>query len=149
LTRTYLRFGLTQLGIYVIMFGLTQWVEAARGLSAYEAGLMLIPMGVLSAVTARVVSRRTDIRKPLLAAAVFMLLGSVAALRTFGYVGSIASATITGVVFRGGVDDAGLRHVSLILTGIGVVVLLMTVLDRHLAGAGGEPGHSGRAARGR
>jgi len=198
LTRTYLRFGLTQLGIYVIMFGLTQWVEAARGLSAYEAGLMLIPMGVLSAVTARVVSRRTDIRKPLLAAAVFMLLGSVAALfltsrspvvaivavtalfglmsgthnvtnqaalyraapaekvgtasgllRTFGYVGSIASATITGIVFRGGVDDAGLRHVSLILTGIGVVVLLMTVLDRHLAGAGGEPGHSGRTARGR
>ena len=96
MTRTYLRFGLTQLGIYVIMFGLTQWVEAARGLSAYEAGLMLIPMGVLSAVTARVVSRRTDIRKPLLAAAVFMLLGSVAALRTFGYVGSIASAAGAG-----------------------------------------------------
>ncbi|MDT9115942.1 hypothetical protein RSW44_25755, partial [Escherichia coli] len=59
------------------------------------------------------------------------------------------SATITGMVFRGGVDDAGLRHVSLILTGIGVVVLLMTVLDRHLAGAGGEPGLSGRTARGR
>src|SRR6202012_1832808 len=51
-------------------------------------------------------------------------------LRAFGYVGSIASATITGIVFRGGVDDAGLRHVSLILTGTGVVVLLMTVLDR-------------------
>src|SRR6478672_11642559 len=171
LTRTYLRFGLTQLGIYVIMFGLTQWVEAARGLSAYEAGLMLIPMGALSAVTARVVSRRTDIRKPLLAAALFGLMSGThnvtnqaalyraapaekvgtasGLLRTFGYVGSIASATITGIVFRGGVDDAGLRHVSLILTGIGVVVLLMTVLDRHLAGAGGEPGHSGRTARGR
>jgi hypothetical protein len=65
-------------------------------------------------------------------------------LRTFGYVGSIASATITGIVFRGGVDDAGLRHVSLILTGIGVVVLLMTVLDRHLARADREPDHSGR-----
>jgi hypothetical protein len=57
----------------------------------------------------------------------------------FGYVGSIASATITGIVFRGGVDDAGLRRVSLILTGIGVVVLLMTVLDRHLARADQEP----------
>jgi MFS family permease len=196
LTRTYLRFGLTQLGVYVIMFGLTQWVEAARGLSAYEAGLMLIPMGVLSAVTARVVSRRTDIRKPLLAAAVFLLLGSVAALfltsrspvaaivavtalfglmsgthnvtnqaalyrdapaeklgtasgllRTSGYIGSIASATITGIVFRGGVDDAGLRHVSLILTGIGAVVLLMTVLDRHLASADREPDHGVRLAQ--
>jgi MFS family permease len=198
LTRTYLRFGLTQLGIYVIMFGLTQWVEAARGLSAYEAGLLLIPMGVLSAVTARVASRRTDIRKPLLAAALFMLLGAVAVLfltsrspvvaivavtalfglmsgmhnvtnqaalyreapaekvgtasgllRTFGYVGSIASATITGIVFRGGVDDAGLRHISLILIGIGAVVLLMTVLDRHLARADREPDHSGRTARSR
>jgi predicted MFS family arabinose efflux permease len=184
LTRTYLRFGLTQLGVYVILFGLTQWVEAARGLSAYDAGLLLIPMGVLSAVTARVVSRRTDIRKPLLVAAVLMLLGAVAALfltshspvvaivavtalfglmsgthnvtnqaalyreapaekvgtasgllRTFGYVGSIASATIIGIVFRGGVTDAGLQHVSLILIGIGAVVLLMTVLDRHLARA--------------
>ena len=48
-----------------------------------------------------------------------------------------------------GVDDAGLHHVSLILTGIGVVVLLMTVLDRHLAEAGREPGHSGRTARSR
>jgi predicted MFS family arabinose efflux permease len=193
LTRTYLRFGLTQLGVYVILFGLTQWVEAARGLSAYDAGLLLIPMGVLSAVTARVVSRRTDIRKPLLAAAVLMLLGAVAALfltsrspvvaivavtalfglmsgthnvtnqaalyrdapaekvgtasgllRTFGYVGSIASATIIGIVFRGGVTDAGLQHVSLILIGIGAVVLLMTVLDRHLASADREPDHSGR-----
>jgi len=188
LTRTYLRYGLSQGGIYVIMFGLTQWVEAARGLSAYEAGLLLIPMGALSAVTARVTSRRTDIRKPLLAAAVFMLLGSVTALfltsrspvaaivavtalfglmsgshnvtnqaalyreapaekvgtasgllRTFGYAGSIASATITGIVFRGGVDDAGLQRISFILIGIGVVVLLMTVLDRHLAGADGAP----------
>jgi hypothetical protein len=38
-------------------------------------------------------------------------------LRTFGYVSSIASATITGIVFRGGMDDAGLRHVSLIVIG--------------------------------
>lgn len=32
---------------------------------------------------------------------------------------------------------------------IGVVVLLMTVLDRHLARADREPDHSGRTARGR
>jgi MFS family permease len=189
LTRTYLRYGLSQGGIYVIMYGLTQWVEASRGLSAYEAGLLLIPMGVLSAVTARVTSRRKDIRKPLLAAAVFMLLGAVTALfltsrspvaaiiavtalfglmsgshnvtnqaalyreapaekvgtasgllRTFGYAGSIASATITGIVFRAGVDDAGLRHISLILIGISAVVFLLTVLDKHLAGAGKEHG---------
>ena len=43
---------------------------------------------------------------------------------------------------------AGLRHISLILIGIGVVVLLMTVLDRQLARADREPGHDGRTARG-
>ena len=54
-------------------------------------------------------------------------------LRTFGYIGSIASATITGLVFRTRVDDAGLHSVSLIMIGIGIVVLLMTALDRQLA----------------
>jgi hypothetical protein len=53
LTRTYLRNGLTLLGLYVILYGLTQWVEVARGLSAYQAGLALIPMGACSAITAR------------------------------------------------------------------------------------------------
>ena len=188
LTRTYIRSGLTLLGTYVILYGLTQWIEAARGLSAYQAGLVLIPMGLLSAVAARFVSRRADIRKPLIAAAVLLLAGAVATLfltshspviaivavtalfglmsgssnvtnqtalyqeapaekvgtasgllRTFGYVGSIASATITGIAFRTRVDDTGLRHVSIILIGIAVVVLLMTVFDRHLAGPDAPP----------
>lgn len=190
LTRTYLRYGLSLLGTYVVLYGLTQWIEAAHGLSAYEAGLLLIPMGVLTAVTARWASHRKDVRKPLIAASVLMLFGAVAALfltrhspviaiiavtalfglmsgpqtvinqavlyreapaekvgtasgllRTFGYAGSIASATITGIVFRARVDDAGLRHVSLILIGIGAVVLLMTVLDRQLARADEEHDH--------
>ena len=54
-------------------------------------------------------------------------------LRTFGYVGSIASATITGIVFRARVDDSGLRHVAVIMIGIGVFVLLITAFDRQLA----------------
>jgi MFS family permease len=181
LTRTYIRYGLTLLGIYVILYGLTQWIEVARGLSAYEAGLVLIPMGVLSAVAARLVSRRQAIHKPLIASALFMLAGAVATLfltshspiiaiiaitalfglmsgssnvtnqtalykqapaetvgtasgllRTFGYIGSIAASTITGIAFHTRVDDSGLHHVSLIMIGIGIVVLLMTVLDRQL-----------------
>jgi MFS family permease len=190
LTRTYLRFGLGLLGVYVILYGFTEWTEAARGMSAYEAGLLLIPQGVLSAITARVASHRKDVRKPLIVAAVFMLAGAVAALfltshspiiaiiavtslfglmagvhnvsnqaalyreapaekvgtasgllRTFGYVGAIASAAITGIVFRAGVDDAGLRHVSLILIGIGAVLLLMTVFDRQLGKSDKEHDH--------
>jgi MFS family permease len=182
LTRTYFRYGLTLLGIYVTLYGLTQWIEAAHGWSAYEAGLALIPMGVMSAMIARLVSRWRSVRIPLIASAVFFLLAAIATLfltshspivaiiavtalfgaasgasnvtnqtalyqaapadkvgtasgllRTFGYVGSIASATITGAVFNVRVDDTGLQHVGLILIGIGVVVLLMTVFDRQLA----------------
>jgi MFS family permease len=182
LTRTYVRYSLTLLAIYVILYGLTQWIEAARGLSASQAGLVLIPMGVLSAVTARVVSRRTEIHRSLIISAVLLVAGGFAVLfltsdspvvaimgvtalfgltsgaanvtnqtalyaaapaeklgtaagllRTFGYVGSIAAATITGVAFHTHVSDTGLHHVALILIGIGIAVLLMTVFDRQLS----------------
>ena len=188
LTRTYLRYALSMLGIYTMLYGLTQWLEAAHGLSAYAAGLVLLPMGLLSAVAARVVANLVDVRKPLIVGAVLLVLGSIAAcfltsgtpvaavigvtalfglmsglsnlsnqtalyrvsppeklgtasglLRTFGYVGSIASATVTGIAFRTRVDDAGLHHVSLILIAIGAVVLLMTVFDRHLKPSDGTP----------
>jgi MFS family permease len=53
-------------------------------------------------------------------------------LRTFGYVGSIASATISGIAFRTRVSDAGLHQISLTLIVVGAVVLLATVFDRQL-----------------
>ncbi|WP_329459862.1 MFS transporter [Streptomyces sp. NBC_01497] len=181
LTRTYLRNGLSLLGVYVMLYGLTQWLEAAHGLSAYAAGLVLLPMGLLSAIAARLVANHVDVRGPLILAALLLVAGSISALfltsttpviavigvtalfgimsgisnlanqttlyreappeklgtasgllRTFGYIGSIASATITGSVFRTHVSDSGLHHVSLILIGIGAVVLLMSVFDPRL-----------------
>ncbi|QMU71099.1 MFS transporter [Streptacidiphilus sp. P02-A3a] len=185
LTRTYLRNGLTLMGTYVILYGLTQWLEVARGLSAYQAGLALLPMGALTAVTARVVANRTGVRLPLVACGALLLVGAVAVLfigsstpmavviavsavfgltagagtvanqtvlyqeapaatvataagllRTFGYIGSIASAAITGTAFHTRVDDGGLHRIAWVLVPIAAVVLAMTVLDRHLADAG-------------
>ncbi|MEY9873244.1 MFS family permease [Streptacidiphilus sp. MAP12-33] len=182
LTRTYLRNGLTLLGTYVILYGLTQWLEAARGLSAYQAGLALLPMGALTAVTARAVARLTRVRRPLIACAVLLLVGALAMLavgtatpmalvvavstlfgitsgiasvanqtvlyqespaatvgtaagllRTFGYLGSIASAAITGTAFHSHVDDTGLHHISWALVLIAALVLAITVGDRRLA----------------
>jgi MFS family permease len=181
LTRTYLRFGLTLLGVYVVLYGITQWMEAARGLSPEQAGLVLLPMGAVAAFVSHPVSRRNLVRGPLIACAFFMLLASVATLfitghspvialvgvmvlfgvvvgttsvgnqtalylqsppkslgtasglsRTFGYIGSIASATITSIVFHTRVSDAGLHDMALILVGVAAVVLLMTLLDRQL-----------------
>ena len=181
LTRTYLRFGLTLLGVYVVLYGITQWMEAARGLSPEQAGLVLLPMGAVAAAVSHPVSRRNLVRGPLVACAAFMLLASVGTLfitshspvialvavmvlfgvvvgttsvgnqtalylqsppeslgtasglsRTFGYIGSIASATITSIVFRTRVSDAGLHDMALILVGAAVVVLLLTLLDHQL-----------------
>jgi predicted MFS family arabinose efflux permease len=195
LTRTYVRYCLTLLGIYVVLYGLTQWTEAAHHLSGYQAGLALIPMGVLSAVIARVVSRfTTRLRLWLMVAAVTLVVGAIGMffltshsplaavicvsmvfglvagfgnvtnqtvlyveapaekvgtasglLRTFGYIGSIAAATITGVAFRVRVSDAGLHFVAVMLIGTGLVVLLLTLFDRQLAVPQKDRPHSRRS----
>ncbi|MFI9046846.1 MFS transporter [Streptomyces sp. NPDC053427] len=77
LARTYLRQALSLLGVYSVMYGMTQWMEAAYGLSTLQAGLMLLPMGAVSALISRPLASRNLVRGPLIASAVTMLLGSV------------------------------------------------------------------------
>jgi predicted MFS family arabinose efflux permease len=52
--------------------------------------------------------------------------------RTFGYIGSIASSAITGIVFHAGVSDGGVHVIALIMIGVSVVAVAFTVLDRRL-----------------
>jgi MFS family permease len=65
--------------------------------------------------------------------------------RTSTYIGSIASTTITSLVFRTRINDHGLHEITLILTAVSAVVLLMTLADRRLrapaqgSGANGMP----------
>jgi len=80
LSRTYLRFGLTTLCVYAVLYGLTQWLQAARDASSREAGLLLLPMSVVSVVITRLISRRNLVRGPLIAAAAASLLGSIGML---------------------------------------------------------------------
>jgi nicotinamidase-related amidase len=181
LTRTYLRGALTLLAFYTVLYGVTQWLEAAHGMSSREAGLVLLPMGILAALVSRPISARNLVRGPLIIGAACLVLasGGVALLtsgtpviaiigvtllfaitlgtttvgnqtalyaqapaeqvgtaaglfRTFSYIGSIASSTITGIVFRHHVTDSGLHLVAGILAGVSIVVLALTVLDRTL-----------------
>lgn len=76
LARTYLRQALTLLGVYSVMYGMTQWMEAAHGFSTVQAGLLLLPMGAVSALLSRPLARRNLVRGPLIVAALTMLLGS-------------------------------------------------------------------------
>jgi MFS family permease len=80
LTRTYLRWALLGLCVYTVLYGVTQWLEAGRGMSAREAGLLLLPMSAISAVLARPISQRNLIRMPLLAAAISCLAASAGVL---------------------------------------------------------------------
>jgi MFS family permease len=186
LTRTYLRFGLAMLCLYVVLYGITQWTEAVRGLSETEAGLIVLPMTLLSGLVVAPVSRRNLVRGPVIAAAVACLIGSAAVLilsstawvgwivvitlifgvvtgfatagnqtalysqapadqlgtasgllRTFGYVGSIASSAITGIVFHASVSDSGVHLIAWIMIGVSLVLALISVLDRTLPGKTG------------
>jgi MFS family permease len=80
LTRTHLRYALGALCVYSVLYGLTQWIEAGRGMSSRDAGLLLLPMGGVAAVLARPVSRRNLVRLPLLAAAFACLAASAGVL---------------------------------------------------------------------
>jgi MFS family permease len=187
LTRTYLRFGLAMLCIYVVLYGITQWIEAVRGLSESAAGLIILPMTLLSGLVISPISRRNLVRGPVIAAAVACLIGSAGVLilsgsswigwiliitlvfglvtgfasagnqtalysqapaeqlgtasgllRTFGYVGSIASSAITGIVFHASVTDGGVHLIAWIMIGASLALALISVLDRALPGKTGS-----------
>jgi MFS family permease len=185
LTRTYLRYALIALCVYVVLYGITQWLEAGRGMSALGTGLLLLPMSVISGVVIAPISRRNLVRGPVIVAAFASLVGSAGVLfltsdtnivwivlitllfgvalgtaasgnqlalytqapadqlgvasglfRTFGYVGSIASSAITGIVFHAGVSDGGVHLIALIMIGVSIVAAALSVLDRQLRSPG-------------
>ena len=80
LTRTYARLGLIMISVYVVLYGVTQWVETVRGLSETEAGLLMLPMTLVSGVVVAFVSRRNLIRGPVVVGALASLVGSAALL---------------------------------------------------------------------
>lgn len=76
LLRTYLRQALAFLIVYSILFGYVQWLEAARGLSEEDAGLLLLPMSAVAVFASAASGKTTGIRGRLIAKAVALLAGS-------------------------------------------------------------------------
>ena len=181
LSRTYIRFALITLCIYTVLYGVTEWIGAARGASALEAGLLILPMSALSALVVGPVSKRNLVRGPLIVSAgssivascgvlflttstsiIWILLitlvfgitmGTMASgnqtalymqvtsdqigtasglLRTFGYIGSIASSALIGVVYHTKISDSGMHHIAVIMIVVSVIALIMTIADRQL-----------------
>jgi MFS family permease len=80
LTSTYLRYGLVLLCVYVVLYGITQWVQTVRGLTETQAGLLLLPMTLISGLVISPVSRRNLVRGPVVVAALTCLIGSAGVL---------------------------------------------------------------------
>jgi MFS family permease len=91
LTRTYARVGVATLCVYTVLYGVTQWLEAGRGLSSSETGLLLLPMSALAAVIARPIAKRNLLRMPL-------LLGAVACLAASAGFLALTSGTALGLI---------------------------------------------------
>jgi MFS family permease len=100
LTRSYLRWAVTCLCIYTVLYGVTQWLQAGRGLSALAAGLVLLPMSAVGGIIARPVSQRNLLRAPLLVAGVSCLAGSAGVLLLTS---STPLAAIVGVTLLFGI----------------------------------------------
>jgi len=80
LSRTYLRYGLTTLCAYTVLYGLTQWMQAAHGISSRETGMLLLPMSIISMLISRPISQRNLVRGPLIAASASSIIGSAGML---------------------------------------------------------------------
>jgi len=63
-----------------VLYGITQWLQAGRALSAEQASLLLLPLTLLSAVLVRPISRRNLVRGPLIVSAVSCLAASAGVL---------------------------------------------------------------------
>lgn len=96
LTNTYLRFGLAQLCVYVVLYGITQWIEAVRGYGETASGALLLPMTLVSGLIIAPISRRNLVRGPLIAAAATCLVGSVGVLLldSAAWIGIVTIVTI-------------------------------------------------------
>jgi MFS family permease len=80
LSMTYVRYALGWLVIYSVVYGFSQWLEEGRGLGPEMTGLLTLPMPVVGAVTAALVSRRGLVRGPMVAGTTAMVAGTAALL---------------------------------------------------------------------
>jgi hypothetical protein len=66
LSVTYLRYGATNLMMYCMLYGFSQWLQTGPGFSSTKAGLITLPMSALAALSALAGGRMKSIRNPLI-----------------------------------------------------------------------------------
>jgi sugar phosphate permease len=77
---TYLRQVLAFVGAYSFLYGFTQWLEEARGLSASSAGLLLLPLSLAAVVFTALTGRSPRTRAKLVAGCTLLVAAAGAQL---------------------------------------------------------------------
>ncbi len=98
LATTYLRHGSAYLIIYCVMYGYSQWLEEAHGVSVFDTGLVMLPMSVAAAVCSLAGARTRGIRAPLTLAAALLAVGC-GGLLLAGHHTPLAVVLLIGTVF--------------------------------------------------
>ncbi|MFF3934436.1 MFS transporter [Streptomyces hirsutus] len=75
LLATYARQLLTYTASYAYLYGLSQWFQDGRGLSAPQAGLLVLPMSVTAICVTALTGRRRQVGRKLVVGAVAQCLG--------------------------------------------------------------------------
>lgn len=81
LVTTYVRNFLGAVVSYAFLYGFTQWLEAGRGLSPSQAGLILLPMFVTAIVVSSTTGPRPQVRGKLVVGSVAQIAACVMLLR--------------------------------------------------------------------
>lgn len=77
LQRTYLRYFLTLAASYLVLYGLSQWLEEGHGLTPTAVGLVLLPTSAIGAVVSAIVAKRNWLRGSLIGAGVAIVAGGI------------------------------------------------------------------------
>ncbi|HEY0117665.1 MAG TPA: MFS transporter [Cellulomonas sp.] len=110
-------------GVIVVLTGAASplWLLVAAGV------VVGIPQGLVSLANQNALYAQVDGAR----------IGSSAGLlRTFVYLGAIGASAATGVAFRGGVHDAGLHTLGVVVIVASSVFLVVALVDRSLARIG-------------
>jgi MFS family permease len=98
LASTYLRFGVTCILAYAVLYGFAQWLESALGYSPIEAGVATLPLSIAAMATSLLVGRTKTLRAPLAFAAVALLVGC-GGLLALGDHSSHFAVGVVGAIF--------------------------------------------------
>jgi sugar phosphate permease len=85
------------IGAYSFLYGFTQWLEEGRGLSASQAGLLLLPLSLAAVLVTLLTGRSARIRGKLVAGSILLVL-AVAAQVLIGASTPIWVLALVGIV---------------------------------------------------